>query len=335
MAHYFESGFTVRTPSWHRLETVLDEHPDNWDDARMAAGLMWEPRMVPLFRRDVDAEGNEVYVEAEGAKLVERDDNARPLGVVSDTFELLSHAQMGEIAEAIVGAGNVRYETAGSVREGRTVYSLLLLDEPYEIKGDVDSFGDPVLTLPYLALLNSHDGTGACKVLYTQVRVVCANTVQAADADGDRHGAQFSFRHTTGLAGRVEEAKDALKLARVEALRWKSVAEELHAITISDEQQLIFLNEFMPEPPSGLASDRVRANVARDRQQFMTILNDSLTNCEIAHTGLGLVNAAVEYLDHVRGFRTSDTYMGRQLLRPEPLKAKAVALVRELATASN
>lgn len=333
MAHYFESGFTVRTPAWHGLGNVLADNPDNWDDARMAAGLMWEPRLVPVYRRTVDGEGREVFVEAEGAKLVERDDTQATLGVVSDTFELLLHSQMGEIAEAIVGAGNVRYETAGSVREGRTVYSLLLLDEPYQIKGDVDGFGDPVLTLPYLALLNSHDGTGACKVLYTQVRVVCANTVQAADADGDRHGAQFSFRHTTGMARRIEEATDALKIARAEALRWRTVAEELHAITITDEQQLMFLDEFMPEPPAGLATDRVRANVARDRQTFMTILNDSLTNCEMSHTGLGLVNAAVEYLDHVRGFRSTDTYLGRQILRPESLKAKAVTLVRELANA--
>jgi hypothetical protein len=35
-------------------------------------------------------------------------------------------------------------------------------------------------------------------------------------------------------------------------------------------------------------------------------------------------------LDHVRGFRNSDTYMGRQILSAEPLKAKAVRLVREL-----
>lgn len=334
MADYFESGFTVRTASWHGKETVLAEHPDNWDDARMAAGLMWEPRLVPLFRRDVDADGQEVFVEAEGAKLVERDDTARPLGVVTDRFELLTHAQMGPILEAIQGAGDVKYETAGSVRDGRTVYALLRLDEPYTIPGDVDGFGDPVQTYPYLALLNSHDGTGACKVLYTQVRVVCWNTVQAADADGDRHSAQFSFRHTTGMAERIDEAKDAMNRARVEVARWQQMATQLHAITITDEQQQMFLNEFLPMPPAGLVSDRVAANVERDRQQFMTILNTSLTNCEMSHTGLGLVNAAVEYLDHVRGFKSANTYLGRQLLRPEPLKARAVALVRELANAN-
>ncbi len=48
--------------------------------------------------------------------------------------------------------------------------------------------------------------------------------------------------------------------------------------------------------------------------------------------GYGLVQAAGEYLDHARGFRNSDTHLGRTLLRPEPLKVKAVKLVRQVAS---
>jgi hypothetical protein len=44
----------------------------------------------------------------------------------------------------------------------------------------------------------------------------------------------------------------------------------------------------------------------------------------------GLVQAAGEYLDHARSYRTQDSYLGRTLLRPEPLKAKAVALARRV-----
>jgi phage/plasmid-like protein (TIGR03299 family) len=184
-----------------------------------------------------------------------------------------------------------------------------------------------------MALLNSHDGSGACKVLFTQVRVVCANTIQAADADGDRTGLQFSFRHTTGMSDRIEDAKEAIKLARIEATRWRTMAAELGHITLTDDQVQTFLDEFMPHPPAGTASERVVANVDRDRKKFMHLLDASLTNCEMARTGLGVVNAAVEYLDHARGFQNRDTYMGRQLLRPEPLKAKAIKLVRQLANA--
>lgn len=351
MADYFDTGFCVRERSWHGKEVLLAEHPENWDDARMAAGLMWEPRTVPLYKTVgeptpvLDSENNPV-LDAEGlavlhanvvldtySKRIERDDTGVRLGTVSDTFELITHAQMGLIIEDFLGQPNVKFDTAGSVRGGAQVYATILLDEPYAIKGDVDGFGDEVLTVPYFVLLNAHDGTGSCKGLYTQVRVVCANTYQAADMDGDRTGAQFVIRHTSGAGGRIEEAREIVQGARAEALRWRALAEELALLRVSPEQESDFLREFIPSPPQALITERVKANIDKDRQAFNVVYRDSASNCEMVGTGLGLVNAAVEYLDHVRGFRSSDTLLGRQLLRAEPLKAKAVRLVRELTSA--
>ena len=68
MADYFESGFCVRERSWHGKELLLDEAPETWDDGRLAAGLMWEPRLVPLYYRNAEGE----FVEADDARRVER-----------------------------------------------------------------------------------------------------------------------------------------------------------------------------------------------------------------------------------------------------------------------
>jgi hypothetical protein len=43
------------------------------------------------------------------------------------------------------------------------------------------------------------------------------------------------------------------------------------------------------------------------------------------------VQAAGEYLDHARTARTWETRLNRSLLRPEPLKHKALLLAREAA----
>lgn len=329
MADYFESGFCVRERSWHGKEVLLDEAPETWDEARRAAGLLWEPRLVPLYFQNAAGE----FVEATDARRVERDDTAAGLGVVSGTFELITHAEMGSIMEPVLEQPGCKLDTMGSVREGRQVYATVLLDEPYQISGDVDGFGDPVVTLPYFAILNSHDGTGACKGLYTQVRVVCANTYQAADMDGDRTGAQFSLRHTSGVKARIENARDVVEGCRREAARWREIAESLALIPISDDDQITFCHEFIPAPPEGTFTDRVRSNIERDRTTFLHLLRDSATNTGMQHNGLGLVNAAVEYLDHARGYRNTETLVGRQILRSEPLKAKAVRLVRELSGA--
>ena len=331
---YFESGFCVREASWHGKETLLTDYPESWDEARLAAGLMWEPTITSVYRKIVDPDGTERYVEAESLRLVERDDTHAELGGVSDTFELITHAEMGQIVEAVLEEPNVKIETMGSVKGGQQVYAVIRLDEPYVIKGDIDGFGDAVSTLPYFVILNNHVGMGACKGLYSQVRVVCWNTVQAADADGNRHGAQFSLRHTSGVKERIEEARNILNGARGEALRWKAIAEQLALQPVTDEQQLQFLNEFIPEPPAGVTSERVKTNIDRDRQRFLHVLRDSATNAEMQHNGLGLFNAAVEYVDHLRGFRNVETYMGRQILHAEPLKERALKMVRELATAN-
>jgi hypothetical protein len=46
-----------------------------------------------------------------------------------------------------------------------------------------------------------------------------------------------------------------------------------------------------------------------------------------------LVQAAGEYLDHVRRAHSWETRLNRTLIRPEPLKHRALALVREITAA--
>jgi hypothetical protein len=148
--------------------------------------------------------------------------------------------------------------------------------------------------------------------------------------EGDRTGRQFVFRHTGDVLGRIEEAKAAMAGVRDEFKAWQALAEELFGMKIDDVKFNHFVSDFIPNPPEGTFSDRVRDNIEEARSIFKHIYLDSLTTDGHRGTGLGLVDAAVEYLDHARGYRNSDTYLGRTLLRPEPLKAKAVALVRGL-----
>lgn len=326
MPAYFESGFSVRQPMWHGQGIVLDEYPESWDEARLAAGLMWEPAIRPVFHRPEP----EVYVEVPDHRLVVRDDSEAVIGIVSDGYRLVSHGAMGEIMEAISEQPNVKFETAGSCRGGAQVWALAYVDEPEEIAGD------DTATLPFIALLNSHDGTGACKIVNTSVRVVCWNTYQAASMDGQRSGRQFVFRHTASVHDRIEEAKSALAGARGQQTEWRVMAEQLAKLPVRAPEFLAFQQAFLPDPTEQagqVISDRVRANIARNRAMFTSLYEGSPTTDGHRGTALGLVDAAVEYLDHLRGYRTTDTYLGRTLLRSEPLKANAVALAREVCNA--
>lgn len=363
MPAYFDTGFSVREPMWHGQGMVLDDYPADWNDARVKAGLEWEPAIKPVYGLDdrvlccatcsaalntahrdgcgVAIEGptfvgpmdldpvalRSGIIEDTAHRLVVRDDTNDVLGMVSDQFALISHAKMGGILEAVLGLDNVKFETAGSCRNGAQVWALAYLDEPFKVAGDDSE------TLPFIVLLNNHDGSGACKLISTSVRVVCWNTYRAAEMQGERSGRQYVFRHVGDVEDRVDEAVKALAGVRDDAKEWDALATELFGMKVTDPQVEDFLALFLPEPVGEIASPIVHANVDRARQVFRTLYFDSPTGAAHLGTGLGLIDASVEYLDHVRGFRSTDTLMGRTLLRPEPLKAKAVSIVRELVNA--
>ena len=322
-----ESMFSVRQMPWHREGTILEDYPANWAEARKFAGLDWDPITTEVYAlTDLNADGSPHYEPIDGWKSICRSDNGAVLSLNRDSYTLIDHGEMGEIVEAVLAQPNVRWETAGVLDNGRSVWCLALLDEPITLPGDISP------TLPYLAITNRHDGTGACALRATAVRIVCANTFRAAELEGERTGATFSFVHKSGWRNRIDEARQAVTGARAEMRRYTELAEELLGIPITRQQRELFITEFIPMPPQGLITDRVARNVEEARKA-VNLLFDSVTNEQIAGTGYGLVQAAGEYLDHVRRAHSWETRLNRTLIRPEPLKHRALTLVREITAA--
>jgi phage/plasmid-like protein (TIGR03299 family) len=318
--------FSVRRVPWHRLGDVIDQHPRDWAEARKLAGLEWEPITEPVYAlHGVDNDGQPVYQPVDGWSRIARSDTAATLAVTRDSYTLIDHAAMGEIVEAVMDQPGVRWETAGVLDGGRAVWCLAELDQPITLPGD----NSP--TMAYVAITNRHDGTAACTLRATAIRIVCANTFRAAELEGERTGLTFSFRHSKGWRDRVQDARDAITGARREVRAYVDLAEHLLGVRVSAAQVSRFVTEFIPMPPDGLISDRVVSNVDRARKSLRDILA-SPTTAEISHTAYGLVQAAGEYLDHVRAARSWETRLGRTIMRPEPLKAKALTLVRAITT---
>lgn len=320
MSAYFESGFTVREPAWHGMGLVLDDYPTDWEDARVKAGLTWEPSIEPIYRKIGDE-----YVETPGHVVICRDDTQAALATATDSYELIPNRVMGEVVERMLDRTNVKFETAGSLREGRTVWALALLDEPYTIAGDQSE------TYPFLALINPHDGSGAFKGVFTDIRVVCWNTASAAEAQGEQSGHQFVFSHRKGVLDRIEEqVAETVARWRGETDSTRALMGELAALQVNDRQFKHWLSEFIPEPPADVVSDRVRENIAKTRRMVEFIYNESATTEGVRGTAYGLFQTSTEYLDHLRGYRSQDTYLGRTLLRPEPMKARSLNLIRRV-----
>lgn len=146
-----------------------------------------------------------------------------------------------------------------------------------------------------------------------------------------------------GLAPVLDDYIDNWPDARKAAgLDWDPVAAPAYArndtptgaarIRVSARQREIFVREFVPSPPTdAVVSDRVLANIETARAQVRAVLA-SPTTADTAHTAYGLVQAGIEYLDHVRTFRDAESRFNRTYLRAEPLKRRVEALAREAAT---
>lgn len=380
MSAYFETGFSVRQPMWHRQGTVLEDYPTDWNDARAKAGLLWEPTYADLFVQQVvpalcrhcaEAEGQPhaescplnmgpgkdrvgrqalgpegcvpvrrlasdtylVHVPAAGHQAIVRDDTWATLATPTDQYRLIQHSQMGELLEAYTeswrkAGAAVKFETAGSLKGGRVVWAMVWLDEPYHVAGDDSP------TYPFASILNPHDGSGCCRLIRNQVRIVCWNTYSEAEWAAERSGEQVILRHSGNVAEKMEDAKAGLATLRDDAKAWRMVAEDLASVNVSDAMFATFLDEFIPVPEN--ASERTRNQREERRQLFTRLyhgdLAGGLTMQGITGNGYGLVQAAGEYLDHLRPYRNQDTYLARTMFSPEPVKRGVIRLVRELAT---
>lgn len=299
--------FTVREPAWHGLGTVLPDYPTRQEAQKLAHP--WEPETSPLYRKEIIVEANgeirETFVPVETHHEVTRSDNHQFLGVTTTTTSIVTNNEMYDIAEALQGsAGDVKFETGGSLKGGAKVWLLLRLNEPLLVKGDPGT-----ATIMYYALQNSHDGNGSFRGQATATRIVCDNTAQMADLDATQRGTQFMFRHTSSIQQRIEDAKEALAGWRDSVLNYNLQMEHLASIRVTSEQIAVFRDTLIPVPEGNLVSDRVKNNVQNARDDFDLVLA-SQTSEAIAGTSYGLLQAAIEYGQHYRATRAK-TELGR------------------------
>lgn len=361
MSADIERMFSVREMPWHKPQTgdrttVTDDYPQSFEEARILAGLDWDPVAVPAVERlitvaeyraqmsqlvrTVPAEQlDEALVDLYQRSLrtdkefrrIARSDNGATLSYQRNSYGIIPNSAFGEIIDAILKAepGTVLLETGGSLGGGRRVWMLARINEPVQLPGDGS------MTFPFLGITSSHDGQASCAARLTTVRIVCGNTFSAAEAEGERTGAVYSFSHRGDWRARVGEAREALMYARRETAVYVEAMTELLGIKVTESQEKMFLREFIPSPPDGLITDRVAKNIDEARAAVQGFLDGpTVEGSGVRGTAYGLVQAAGEYADWTRKARSWETRANRSLLQAEPLKAKAATLAREVALVS-
>lgn len=304
MAANVETMFSVREKPWHGLGRIVMEAPTSKDALRLA-GLDWNVVQEPIY-----TEFNEAV---EGYKANVRDSDRKVLGVVSDRYKVVQNADAFSFTDELLGKG-VRYETAGSLQDGKKVWLLARLPREYIIAGERIS--------PYLVFSNTHDGSGSVKVAVTPVRVLCNNTLNFALNTASR---SFSMVHT----GNIQEAKDTLFMAEHYMDCLGAEFEELRRQKMSDAQVKEYIETLLPleKDASGIQSK----NILRLREDMKKRYYDASDLQKVGNNAYRFINAVSDFATHATPLRRTANYNENLFARTidgNPLIDKAYHLLK-------
>ena len=317
MSHEIETMFSVKEKPWHFAETkevtkLIQEAPNSAEALRLA-GLDWIVEPKPVFT-EIDSIFGKSMTPIPGYVANTRNVDGQVLGIVTDAYKIVQNTDAFEFTDNLIG-GDVRYETAGSLANGKRVWLLAKLP-------DTEIIGDKIER--YLVFTNTFDGSGSVRVACTPIRVVCQNTLNYALHTAKR---SWSVRHTANIHNRIAEAQQALNLEvrYIDAL--SDNANFLAKQHLSNYQLDNLVKQLFP-----IADDAKPLIVKRnaERQElFRTALNaDDLQNFK--GTAWGFVNAAADFADHAQPLRMTATSRENRLkdiFNGHPLLDRAYELV--------
>lgn len=218
------------------------------------------------------------------------------LGIVSDQYRIAHTREQFEPLEDIIGQEGLVVETVLSLRGGRTNAVLLRRPEPVILAGDA--------TLPYLLIANSYDASQSLTFAATAIRVVCTNTLEWALSDSATR--KYTMRHAgRDLSDRIDEARKALGLADkyIEFLAQKAERLATHKVSTTDLNRILaytFPVAPKSEDETGEQFERRQRKALGHRQTVRTLLRDGDNLHEHRDSAWGVVNAVIEWHDHIR-----------------------------------
>lgn len=125
----------------------------------------------------------------------------RILGVASPSYRAIQNERAFDFLDSLVADRVMRYETAGSLMNGRKVWILARLDSDVRV-GD-DEY------IEYILLVMGHDNFTSLRIYTTKVRVVCNNTLLQATR---RATAAVRITHAGNIENKFETARAVLNV---------------------------------------------------------------------------------------------------------------------------
>ena len=143
--------------------------------------------------------GSNNYVECPNAFATYRTDHNIPLGIVKERYTPVQNIEAFTFFDNAIGKDKAIWQTAGFFGNGERIFVSAKLPKNILVQGD------PVEN--YLVFTPSNDGSSGVKILFTPIRVICENTLNAAINNSSNY---ISFRHTKSVYNNLDIASEIL-----------------------------------------------------------------------------------------------------------------------------
>jgi phage/plasmid-like protein (TIGR03299 family) len=222
--------------------------------------------------------------------------------------------------DALLGEG-VRFETAGSLYEGRKVWMLAKLPNRYTLNGEEIE--------PYLVFTNSHDGNSSIRVACTPIRVVCQNTLNLALNNARR---VWSTVHVGNLSAKMDEAHNMLRLADMYMGKLGEEFSRLSQINLPDTRVLEYIEMLLPMDDT--PTEIHKRNIERIREDLTSRYFDAPDLRDVGKNAYRFICAVSDFATHAKPLRETINYRENvfaKTINGNPLIDKAYEIVREAA----
>ena len=185
---------------WHGLGNVIsDDHLYNIEEGIKSAGLDWTVGLKDLQTVDGVSVPN---------KACYRQSDNRILGVVGPRWTPVQNVDMFKWFQPFLDSKVASLHTAGSLCEGEKVWTLckVATDNLEVVKNDEIS--------RFMLLANSHNGTMAVRCGFTNIRVVCCNTLHAAINSAESK--LIRVRHSSKVLENMDKIREIMDTANQE-----------------------------------------------------------------------------------------------------------------------
>ena len=289
------SFYSLRKSGWHELGTVV-ERPLADPGVLDAAGLAWTAEGQGLYRTDMQPVATH--------KAIVRSDTKAQLGIVGAGYYILQNAELINFMRKVDDTKNLTIETAGALRNGERVWALARIPEMQLVKGEDFSQG-------YLLIVNSHDGSGAVRVLPTMIRVVCQNTMRMALSKraGNTLTEGYAIRHTSRAQRALDSIADAYARTRTDFAKTQEAFVTLtgKALTAAAFDAMCAAAFKISQEDAADESGRAKAMQLARKNRIAAIL--ASPTCTVKGTAGSLwagLQAITEYVDHESRTRTTE-----------------------------